>query len=126
MDDLDEENYNYLYEEESNQNDHYLLSDGKTYIVILGVILMCGGIVVSNIFFPNQNKKAQDNSQEGKIWKTHFNTINFLLDPIFGQNKDIGPDGKGSKPFLHPTMKVRSLMDEDVESINEQITKITR
>ena len=30
-----------------------------------------------------------------------------------------------SKHFLHPTMKVRSLVEEDVDYINDQITKVT-
>merc|ERR1740123_2325018 len=87
--------------------EHYLLSDGKTYIVLLGVIFIRGATVVSNIFFPKNEDKLDSSSTED------------IIDQ---------PDGRGAKPFLHPTMKVRSLMggDVDVDFINEQITKVTR
>ena len=94
--------------------------------MLLGVIAICGATVVSNIFFPNNNKDQIDSQ----------NTENMMDQP----------DGRGAKPFLHPTMKVlplllstivqsvlslfkvRSLMggDVDVDFINEQITKVTR
>ena len=94
--------------------------------MLLGVIAICGATVVSNIFFPNNNKDKIDSQ----------NTEDMMDQP----------DGRGAKPFLHPTMKVlpalltmivqslmssfkvRSLMggDVDVDFINEQITKVTR
>ena len=75
-----------LIDDEDGAGDHYLLSDGKTYIVLLGVIAICGATVVSNIFFPN-NKEKLDSSQ---------NTEDMMDQP----------DARGAKPFLHPTMKV--------------------
>ena len=51
-------------EDEPDHEAHYLLSDGKTYIVILCLIVLCGGIVVSNIFFPNRDRDKKNN--EGK------------------------------------------------------------
>ena len=51
--------------------------------MLLGVIVICGATVVSNIFFPNKEKI--DNTEEVMVQ----------------------PDGRGAKPFLHPTMKVR-------------------
>jgi len=89
--------------------DHYLLSDGKTYIVILCVIVVCGAISLQNIFFPNNKEKLENQKNQG------------INEEYLGQ-----PDGRGAKPFLHPTMKVRSLMGEDVDYINEQITRVTR
>ena len=53
-------------EDEPDQRAHYLLSDGKTYIVILCLIVLCGGIVVSNIFFPNRDRDKKNNNSEGK------------------------------------------------------------
>merc|ERR1740123_2277720 len=97
----------YLEDDVGAGGEHYLLSDGKTYIVLLGVIFICGATVVSNIFFPKNEDKLDSSSTED------------IIDQ---------PDGRGAKPFLHPTMKVRSLMggDVDVDFINEQITKVTR
>ena len=96
-----------LLDDEDGAGDHYLLSDGKTYIVLLGVIAICGATVVSNIFFPSNKDKLDSQNTED------------MMDQ---------PDGRGAKPFLHPTMKVRSLMggEVDVDYINEQITKVTR
>ena len=53
-------------EDELEHKDHYLLSDGKTYILILCLIVLCGGIVVSNIFFPNRDRDKKNNNSEGK------------------------------------------------------------
>jgi len=93
-------------EEEVEQGkDHYLLSDGKTYIFILCIIVLCGAIVVSNIFFPNKDRDKKNKEED-------------LLTPA--------DNGRAGKHFLHPTMKVRSLMGEDIDDINEQITKVTR
>ena len=72
-------------DDEDGAGDHYLLSDGKTYIVLLGVIAICGATVVSNIFFPNNKDKLDSQNTEDMIDQ---------------------PDGRGAKPFLHPTMKV--------------------
>ena len=57
--------------------DHYLLSDGKTYIVILCVILLCGAISISNIFFPTQKEKVENQNQKGINGKHIF--INNLI-----------------------------------------------
>ena len=133
-DDSNEDDFHVTDEEEENEipeeidtggggTDHYLLSDGKTYIVILCVIIVCGTIVLQNIFFPNKEKLDNQKNQG-------------INEEFLGQ-----PDGRGAKPFLHPTMKVinlntsfdeveiiqvRSLMGEDVDYINEQITRVTR
>ena len=74
-----------LIDDEDGAGDHYLLSDGKTYIVLLGVIAICGATVVSNIFFPNNKEKLDSQNTED------------MMDQ---------PDARGAKPFLHPTMKV--------------------
>merc|ERR1712029_117621 len=119
-DDSNEDDFHVTDEEEENEipeeidsgrggTDHYLLSDGKTYIVILCVIVVCGAISLQNIFFPNNKEKLENQKNQG------------INEEYLGQ-----PDGRGAKPFLHPTMKVRSLMGEDVDYINEQITRVTR
>ena len=90
------------------RKDHYLLSDGKTYVVILCVIVLCGAIVVSNIFFPNKDRDKK--KEEGTTVESPLSA---------------GDSLRASKHFLHPTMKVRSLMGEDVDYINDQITKVT-
>ena len=79
--------------------EHYLLSDGKTYIVLLGVIAICGATVVSNIFFPNNKDKLDSQNTED------------IMDQ---------PDGRGAKPFLHPTMKVFSYTGETIKSLKVQ------
>ena len=43
----------------------YDSDDGKTYIFILCIIVLCGAIVVSNIFFPNKDRDKKN--KEGKL-----------------------------------------------------------
>ena len=115
----------FLQEEEEEEEveegkDHYLLSDGKTYIFILCIIVLCGAIVVSNIFFPNKDRDKKN--KEGKVKCSNVSIVDLeysedLLTPA--------DHGRAGKHFLHPTMKVRSLMGEDIDDINEQITKVT-
>ena len=72
--------------------------------MLLGVIAICGATVVSNIFFPNNNKDKMDSQ----------NTEDMMDQP----------DGRGAKPFLHPTMKVLPsllIMIESIEFIQGEI-----
>ena len=97
-----------------------MLSDGKTYIFILCIIVLCGAIVVSNIFFPNKDRDKKN--KEGNLKCSNVSIVDLeysedLLTPA--------DHGRAGKHFLHPTMKVRSLMGEDIDDINEQITKVT-
>ena len=63
--------------------------------MLLGVIVICGATVVSNIFFPNKEKI--DNTEEVMVQ----------------------PDGRGAKPFLHPTMKVRFFLSLTILHSNQ-------
>ena len=58
-----------------------------------------------------------------------FKTIKTLLVSFNNcAEEPLAPEeaGRNHKHFLHPTMKVRSLMGSDVDYINDQITKVTR
>ena len=66
LSELNEMDFELLEEVENiSGTDHYLLSDGKTYIVILCVIMLCGAISISNIFFPTQKEKVENQNQKG-------------------------------------------------------------
>ena len=105
MTDVDDEEVHVDLDSGRGGTDHYLLSDGKTYIVILCVIVVCGAISLQNIFFPNNKEKLENQKNQG------------INEEYLGQ-----PDGRGAKPFLHPTMKVGIILDSQYSYTNYEST----
>ena len=88
---------------DEEQHEYHLLGDGKVYLVLLFTILLCGGLVLSNIFLPAARLRAERAAEEGQE-----------------------AEQQQQQQYLHPTVKARALDGGDLEMINSKINRVKR